>query len=225
METRSQLVAIVGGSGSGKSWLARRLQRLLGSSVTRLSLDDFFQDRSALSHSLRQRINLEHPRAIDWRSLERVLCAFRDGRSALVPRFSYVERACLPEAQEITPHPIVLVDGLWLLLRPEIRDLFDFRVFLDCPAQLRLERRLVRDISKRGCNTDMLRRQFWRVAMPMHNRYIAPQAMWADIVMKQPPSEEEVQNLAETIRTLIEPDAPYDEPQFSSRASLLATAI
>jgi uridine kinase len=224
MESRPQIVAIVGGSDSGKSWLTRRMQRLLGAAVTRVSLDDFFLNSSALPRSLRERINLDTPRAVDWRALERLLRAFRDGHSAEVPQFSLAGQSHSSHTREVVPSSIVLVDGPWLLLRPEIRELFDFRIFLDCPAQLRLERRLVRNLSERGRNAETVRRQFWRVVMPMHSRYVSPQSVWADIVMKQPPSEEEVQNLAETIRTLIEPDAPYAEPQFSSREIELLAA-
>jgi uridine kinase len=226
MEQRPQLIALVGGSGSGKTWLARRLQRTLGSMVSRLSLDDFYQDRSSLPQPLRARVNLDHPRAIDWRALATTLRQCHSGKPVVVSRFSVATRTRLSETRPFTPRSAVIMDGTWLLLRREIRNLFDFRVYLDCPMQLRLERRLARDVSpeNRARNGDAVRRHFWRVISPLHERYVAPQAACADIVMRQPPSEAEVENLAETIRALVEPEPPisyayaqYGRPAYYNR--------
>jgi len=221
-EQRPQLIALVGGSGAGKTWIARRLQRALGPTITRLSLDDFYQDHSTLPQPLRERVNLDHPRAIDWRSLESALHSCRAGRRVHVPQFSLATRTRLSQSRVLTPAPLIVVDGLWVLLRREVRELFDFRVYLECPTQLRLERRLARDLGEDGRNADSLRRQFWRVIAPMHERYVAPQVGWADIVMEQPPSEEEVHNLAETIRALIEPESPYRKARFESQPPMHA---
>ena len=98
------------------------------------------------------------------------------------------------------PMPVILMDGLWLLWRPSVRELFDLRIFLTCPTQLRLERRMARDIAERGRTLESVREQFWKTVAPMHDRYIAPQARWADIVVTQPPSEEEFQRLLQLLR-------------------------
>jgi uridine kinase len=196
------LIAIVGGSGAGKSWLAERLQRVLGPEATRLSLDEFYQDRSHLPISRRARINFDHPRAIDWALVETVLCQCRAGRAARLPRYSFITHTRISQQVEWSPKPFVLVDGLWLLCRPRIRALFDLRIFLECPAQLRLERRLARDVAERGRTPDSIREQFWKTVAPMHNRYVAPQARWADAVVEQPPSEAELSRLIRAIRGL-----------------------
>src|SRR5512140_3253218 len=86
---RPLLVAIVGGSGSGKTWLARRLQRRLAPEAARVSLDDFYRDRSRLSPARRARLNFDHPRSIDWAEFERVLGRLSAGRSARVPRYDF----------------------------------------------------------------------------------------------------------------------------------------
>src|SRR5262245_32229390 len=123
------LVAIVGGSGAGKSWLARKLQTALGSRAVRISLDDFYRDRSHTSPARRANINFDHPRAIDWPAVERAVRDLRSGRTARLPRYDFKTHCRLREENILTPKPVVLIEGLWLLRRPSLRRLFDWRIF------------------------------------------------------------------------------------------------
>jgi uridine kinase len=202
MTTRhpTRLIAIVGGSGSGKTWLADRLQQAWGGPAARLSLDDFYRDRSNLSPARRTAVNYDHPRAIDWQLVEQVLRDCRAGRLTRLPHYCFASHTRLHEQEQWMPMPVILMDGLWLLWRPSVRELFDVRVFLTCPTQLRLERRVARDIAERGRSSESVRDQFWKTVVPMHDRYVAPQAGWADIVVTQPPSEEEIERLLELLR-------------------------
>ena len=177
------LVAIVGGSGSGKTWLAGKLQAALGPKAARLSLDDFYHDRSGLSPARRATINFDHPRAIDWESLERVLLDCCAGKAARLPCYDFKTHSRLRSSKLLKLRPIILVDGLWLLRRPSIRRLFDLRVFLVCPASIRLRRRLARDVLARGRTRASIEKQFWTTVQPMHLKYVAPQARWADVVL------------------------------------------
>ena len=206
MHQTSKLIAIVGGSGAGKSWLARHLQRAIGPSAVRLSLDDFYHDRSQLLPAMRLKINYDHPRAIDWEQLEIKLKACRNGKSVQVPSYDFATHTRRMDLRSLTPGRVVLVDGLWLLLRRGVRPLFDFSIYLNCPTALRLERRIGRDVTERGRQADSARRQFWESVVPMHDRYVAPQRCMADIVLEDPASEPEVQDLAETIRALLAED-------------------
>jgi len=194
------LIAIVGGSGAGKTWLADRLQRALGPQACRLSLDNFYRDRSHLPPARREQINFDHPRAIDWPCLERVLKDCRAGRATHLPHYNFTSHTRLRTDQSWRPGPLIIVDGLWLLRRPAVRCLFDMRIFLDCPAELRLRRRLTRDARERGRNQASVRRQFQTTVAPMHGRYVAPQAAWADLVLKQPLQEAKVRQLADGLR-------------------------
>jgi len=199
MRSRPQLIALVGGSGAGKTWLSQALRKALGLPVTRLSLDDFYRDQSHLIPSMRERVNYDHPQAIDWPMAEKVLLGCRAARTVYLPRYSFVTHARLRTFKTVAPKPIVLVDGLWLLWRPRFRHLFDLRIFLHCPARLRLERRLKRDMADRGRNDLSVRRQFKETVAPMHQRFVAPQAKWADVVLRHPPSQREVEHLAAMI--------------------------
>jgi len=194
------LIAIVGGSGAGKTWLADRLQQALGPEACRLSLDNFYRDRSHLPLARREQINFDHPRAIDWPCLERVLKDCRVGRATHLPHYDFTSHTRLRTDPSWRPKPLIIADGLWLLRRPAVRRLFDLRIFLDCPAELRLRRRLTRDARERGRSRASVRRQFQATVTPMHERYVAPQAGRADLVLKQPLQEAEVRQLADGLR-------------------------
>src|SRR5688572_27454107 len=113
-EPMPQLIGIAGGSCAGKSWLAARLQEQLGKIAGRLSLDDFYRDRSHLPPGRRARINFDHPRAIDWERVEGVLTELCAGRAASIPRYNYETHGRFAEETILAPAPLVLFEGLWL---------------------------------------------------------------------------------------------------------------
>ncbi|HET7626143.1 MAG TPA: uridine kinase [Verrucomicrobiae bacterium] len=196
------LVAIVGGSGAGKTWLARKLQAALGDDAARISLDDFYRDRSHLSETRRAKINFDHPRAIDWTSLENVLEDLLAGNSARVPRYNF-KTHCREKSEAIfEPKPIVLFDGLWLLRPRQLRELFDFRIFIECPAENRFRRRLTRDLRSRGRTRDSVREQFQRSVEPMHERFVEPQKRWADVVLDANFGGREINDLTEQLKSI-----------------------
>src|SRR6185436_16193427 len=114
------LIAITGGSGAGKTWLARELQSALGRRAARISLDDFYRDSSHLSPGRRAAINFDHPRTIDWPTLERALRQLRAGRPARVPRYDFKTHCRVRTQAVLRPRPIVVMEGLWLLRRPSL---------------------------------------------------------------------------------------------------------
>ena len=203
--TTTCLVGVVGGSGAGKTWLASRLQKTVGNAVGRLSLDDFYLDRSHLSPGRRRNVNYDHPRAIDWPLLEKSLKACRAGRSFRMPRYDFATHTRLPRRDTYRPKPLNVVEGLWLWLRPSVRSLFALRVFIDCPARMRLARRQARDAAERGRSRDSVRKQFWRTVAPMHERYVAPQARWAHVVLESPTDPDRVRQLTGLLQALKDP--------------------
>jgi uridine kinase len=205
MKPRPKLIALAGGSGAGKSWLAQRLREALELPATLLSLDDFYLDQSHLAPCQRDQVNYDNPQAIDWRLAEAALLGCRAGRIVYVPRYSFVTHTRRKTFTTVLPTPVILVDGLWLLWRPGVRRLFDLRIYIHCPAQLRLYRRLERDIAARGRDARSIRRQFQRTVAPMHKRFVAPQARWADVVLRQPPGQREVEDLANVIQSMLCP--------------------
>lgn len=203
-EMKSRLVAIVGGSGAGKTWLADQLEKAVGNGVDRFSQDDFYLDRSHLTPAQREQVNYDHPRAIDWPRMEKTLKDCRAGRAFRVPRYSFTAHTRLPRAEWRRPKSVTIVEGLWLLRRPSLRRLFDLKIFLDCPVRVRLVRRLARDAAERGRSRDSVRHQFWKTVAPMHDRFVAPQASWADVVLRTSPNPEQLRQLADQVRAVRE---------------------
>lgn len=199
---RPILVAIAGGSGSGKSYLTKKLQTALGRSAARLSLDDFYRDRSHLSESRRGRLNFDHPAAIEWRLVERALRRCLAGKAALIPRYDFATHSRKRGSVRFKPRPVVLLDGLWLLHRRALRPLFQLRVFIECPRRTRLNRRLARDQRARGRTPASIRQQFRDTVEPMHARFVAPQASRADVVLNESWGKREVKALLRRIEQL-----------------------
>ena len=202
-QPRPVFVALAGGSGSGKTWLATALQAQFGPSATRLCLDDFYRDLSHRSLPQRERVNFDHPRAIDWQTLEQVLRDALAGKTTRIPRYDFATHCRLPASAPWQPSPLVLVDGLWLLRRPSLRQLFAYRVFIECPAPVRLERRLERDMRERGRTRTSVIEQFQEEVAPMHERFVASQARWADLVLASPVSTDTVLEIAARLRALL----------------------
>jgi len=204
-----RFIAIVGGSGSGKSWLGQRLEQYFGTQAARVSLDDFYRDRSHLSAETREAINFDHPKAIDWPAFQKWIVTARAGRPAGVPRYDFATHIRAAEDQSWTPAPLVLVEGLWLLWRAAVRRLFGFSIFVDCPLDIRLQRREKRDIAERGRTRTSVRRQFRQVVAPMHELYVAPQRRWADMVLRCPVGEADVCRVAVRLTELLPPAGPW----------------
>lgn len=190
------LVAITGGSGSGKSWLADQLQKILGGKAGRLSLDDFYRDRSHLPASRRALINFDHPRSIDWACLENTLRRCQKLQTVRIPQYDFTTHSRRPTRVIFKPSPIILLEGLWLLRRPSMRRLFKVRIFIDCPVKLRLNRRLARDLLSRGRDQSSVKNQFWKTVEPMHALYVASQSKWAHILLNAPINSAQVRHLA-----------------------------
>jgi uridine kinase len=203
MSNKSHFIAIVGGSGSGKSWLSGRLQEYFGRRLTRVSLDDFYRDRSRLPASRREHLNFDHPNAIDWELFRKWLLAARAGRAAALPRYDFKTHSRQPSSSTWSQAPLVAVDGLWLLWKASLRRLFDFSVFIDCPAEVRLERRASRDLVERGRTVVSVRRQFAEVVAPMHEIYVDPQMRWADLVLSHPLGEGDLYRVAARLTDML----------------------
>lgn len=195
------IIAVVGGSGAGKSWFVERLCRILGESACHLALDDFYRDRSHLPFNRRARLNFDVPQAIDWSDAARVLRDCRAGLPTRIPHYNFSTYSRSAESRSWLPRPVVLVDGLWLLHSAELRALFDLKLFLDAPVELRHDRRVARDTVERGYSEGAVRERIAASVQPMHGRYVEPQKRWADAVLAQPFRPPEIERLADTLWT------------------------
>jgi uridine kinase len=144
-----RLVAIVGGSGAGKSWLAEQLHAAFPEQSACVSLDNFYKDRTQTPPGLRALVNYDHPRALDWAAAENFFSRCRQGGAGWLPDYDF--KTHTRAGGRVWPaRPLILADGLWLLWRPSMRRLFDLTVYVECPEGIRLHRRLGRDTARRG---------------------------------------------------------------------------
>lgn len=194
--TGSRLIAVTGGSGSGKSWLAAALCADLGDDAAHLSLDHFYRDLGHLPEAERERVNFDDPAAIDWDSLRDVLAKLRAGEAAQVPRYDFATHLRMAETHVLMPARCVIVEGLWLLHTGWLRDFWSMSVFVHCCEKERLRRRIARDVVERGRSEESVRRQFAEHVEPMHERFVEPQSAWATHVVESPVPQEERRALA-----------------------------
>ena len=213
-----RFVAIVGWSGSGKSWLSGRLQGHFANQAACVSLDDFYRDQSYLAPGRRAAINFDHPKAVDWDLFQNWMSRARAGRSGTLPRYDFSNHTRMSETVTWQAVPLVLVEGLWLLWRAAVRRLFDFSIFVDCPGEVRLQRREARDVEERGRTRGSVRTQFRKVVAPMHDLYVAPQARWADMVLAHPIGEGDVYRVAVRLTELIAPGSQWQNAAGESEA-------
>lgn len=196
---RPLLIGIAGGSGSGKTWLSRRIATAFPGQVARVPLDDFYRDRSHLPPGTRRRINYDHPRSIDWPMLLQFLENYRDGTRPTLPRYDFTTHS-RGQSVPCELKPILVIEGLWSLARRELRQIFDATIYLDCPPRLRLERRITRDTAERGRSAREVRTQFRQSVAPMHTIHVAPQKRWATTVLTHPISEAQLEELLAQLR-------------------------
>ena len=197
------LVAIAGGSGSGKTWLARALRRRLGRRAALLSLDDFYRDLRHVAPARRAGRNFDQPAAIDWPALAAVLDGIAAGGRPPVPRYDFSRHTRRGRPRRWAPRPVVLVEGLWPWVRPALRDRFDLRIYRDAAAPLRRERRLERDVRERGRTPASVRRQWREQVEPMFRRHVAPQRDRAHVVVGGELEEAALEDLSRRILALL----------------------
>lgn len=200
---KAQLIAVVGGSGSGKTWLADRLVEGLDGMAGRLALDDFYQDLSHLEVGDREKTNFDQPGAIDWVLFRRVLTRLKEGLSVDIPVYDFGTHTRSGTVHQWIPRPLVVLDGLWLLRRQELRAMWGFSVFVECNEETRLARRLERDQHQRNRSPESIRHQFARQVAPMHRRYISGQAVKADLIVHTDEVKSRMPDLLNRCRQLL----------------------
>ena len=179
-------VAVVGGSGSGKTWLAEKLTAALAPRAARISLDDFYRDLSPLPPAERARVNFDDPAAIDWEKFHTIIHTMRVGEILDLPAYDFTTHTRKKSARIFLPPPLIVWDGLWLLHHDELRERFALTIFVDCGVEERFLRRSERDASERGRSFESVRCQFFEHVQPMHERFVEPQRAKAQRVVTSP---------------------------------------
>ncbi len=177
-------VGIAGGTGAGKSVLAAALEQAFDAArVLRIPQDAYYRDRGDQGAEARAALNFDHPDALETELLVAHLEELRAGRAVDVPVYDFGRHRRAPETWRAEPRALLVVDGILALADPALRACFDLRVFVDAPEDLRLRRRLARDVAERGRSAESVRAQFAATVRPMHARVVAPSRAHADLVV------------------------------------------
>jgi uridine kinase len=203
LEAGPMIVGIVGGSGSGKTWLAERLAKALGADKAAIVCQDsFYKDLSHLTPAQRCEVNFDDPKALDWAAFRKCLSHIASGRIGRIPRYNFSTHARDVGETLVEPREVVIFEGLWLLHRAALRRYFQLAVFIDADANLCLERRLQRDVCERGRCSDEVKAWYDARVLPMQRQFVDPQCWQADFILKAPVTEQHVQDLAKRISNL-----------------------
>ena len=198
------LIGVAGGTASGKSTLARRLARALGDARCAIvSQDNYYRDLSGFSVEARASVDFDHPESVDAHRLAQDLSALRRGESIVMPKYDFAHHARLSDGVEVLPRPIVIVEGILVLTFPEVADLLDVRIYVDTPDDVRLARRVQRDIMERGRDVDGVLQQYLQTVRPMHEAYGRSAKRAADLIVPgEGDNEVVVRLLAESLAAL-----------------------
>jgi uridine kinase len=177
-------IGIAGGTGCGKTTVVNQIvSQLPNSEVGVISQDSYYKDLAHLSYAERCKINFDHPSAIDFDLMREQLEKLRSGSPVDQPVYSFVDHNRTRETLKTYPQKVMIVEGILIFTHPEIRDLFDIKIYVHADSDERLIRRLKRDISERGRDLQEVLKRYQNTLKPMHNQFIEPTKEYADIII------------------------------------------
>ncbi|HEY2494427.1 MAG TPA: uridine kinase [Paenibacillus sp.] len=181
------IIGIAGGTGSGKTTVARSVIDRLGSGkVTFISQDNYYKDQSYLSMTERESINYDHPFAFDNELLIEHLKSLKEGHTAHAPVYDFTVHArSTVDTVELVPNHIVILEGLHVLSDEKLRNLLHIKVFVDTDPDVRILRRVLRDIEERGRTIQSIHQQYLKTVKPMHDAFIEPSKKYADLIIPE----------------------------------------
>ncbi len=178
------IIGVAGGTGSGKSTVARNVAAALGeASVAFIDMDAYYVDHAQLPLAERKAVNWDHPDAFDWDLLVRQLTDLSEGRAIEKPVYDFHNHVRSATVVQIPPADVIVIDGILLFVDARVRDLCDVKVFVDADADIRLIRRIRRDMTKRGRPLPEILDQYLSTVQPMHLEFVEPSKRYADVIV------------------------------------------
>jgi uridine kinase len=200
------VIGVAGGTGSGKSTLVKRLQEAFRSEdVATLCHDYYYKAHPELSYEQRTQLNYDHPQAFDTDMLVEHVRALKNNQTIERPVYSFVEHNRTDEKVPVKPSKVIIIDGILIFENKELRDLMDIKVFVDTDADLRLARRILRDVRERGRSMESVINQYTSTVKPMHEEFVEPSKRYADVIIPEGGfNSVAVQMLIQNIRSIVE---------------------
>lgn len=179
-------LGVAGGTGSGKTTVARAILRTVGQErIAFLAQDSYYRDIVWESEEQLKAHNFDHPSSLDHELFIEHVRELKAGRPVDVPVYDFVTHRRTAETVRVEPRAVVLTEGILLFVEPELRELLDFKVFVDTDADVRLLRRIRRDLKKRGRDLDDVIRQYLATVRPMHLEFVERSKRWADVIVPE----------------------------------------
>jgi uridine kinase len=180
------VIGIAGGSGSGKTTVAQEiLQRVGPDRIAFLQHDSYYKDLSGLPPTQRAEVNFDHPHSLETDLLIEHIAALRDGQAVEVPIYDFSTHSRTNKTFTVQPRRVILVEGILIFTEAALREMFDVKIFVDTDSDLRLIRRLERDISERGRTTASVIKQYQTTVRPMHLEFVEPSKRYADVIIPE----------------------------------------
>ena len=180
------VIGVAGGTGSGKSTLVKRLQEAFrNDDVATICHDFYYKAHPELTYEELTKLNYDHPEAFDtWLMVEHIK-ALKEGKAVECPTYSFVEHNRTEETLHIEPSKVIIVDGILIFENEELRNIMDIKVFVDTDADVRLARRILRDVRERGRSMESVISQYTTTVKPMHEQFVEPSKRYADVIIPE----------------------------------------
>ncbi len=179
------VIGIAGGTGSGKTTLVNYLKDIFKDKITVISHDHYYKSNDHLSLDERRVLNYDHPESFDTDMFVEHIQMLKNSEAIERPEYSFVEHTRMAETSHIKPAKVIIVEGILVFQDPRILDLMDIKIFVDTDADVRILRRLVRDVKKRGRDIDSVVEQYLTTVKPMHEEFVDPSRRHADIIIPE----------------------------------------
>ena len=185
-EKRPIIIGVTGGSGSGKTTVAHAIfDQLHGNSIQIITQDTYYNDQSEMSMAERKAVNYDHPLAFDTALLVQQLDQLRHNQAIEMPVYDYEQYTRSSETVHVEPQDVIILEGILILDDERLRDLMDIKVFVDTDSDLRIIRRIKRDMQERGRSLDSVINQYLATVKPMYHQFIEPTKRYADIIVPE----------------------------------------
>lgn len=180
------IIGVAGGTASGKSTLVKKLQEAFeGESVITICHDYYYKAHNELDYEERTKLNYDHPDAFDTDMMIADILKLKNGKSICRPVYSFVNHNRTDKTVRVDPAQVIIIDGILILENKALRDLMDVKVYVDTDADVRLGRRLLRDVQERGRSIESVLTQYFCTVKPMHDEFVEPSKRYADLIIPQ----------------------------------------
>ncbi len=179
------IIGIAGGTGSGKTTLVDRLREQFGQDISVLTHDSYYTAHHDLSLEERQTLNYDHPASFDTDQMIQDLEDLRQGKTIHCPVYDYTIHDRTDETLTVQPTKVILVEGILIFENKALRDLLDIKIFVDTDADVRILRRILRDVKDRGRSLDSVVEQYLTTVKPMHEQFVEPSKRYADVIVPE----------------------------------------